>query len=126
MTGANTIFVSEASRFLESRVPVAAICGATVGLAAAGLLNDRDHTSNAPELLDVGAYSGHARYRQELAVADQNLVTASGVAPVEFAKAIFDQLAFYSRSVADHWYTLYGDQDPSGFFGLLEASSHVR
>jgi putative intracellular protease/amidase len=30
----------------ERRVPIAAICGATLALARAGLLNDRSHTSN--------------------------------------------------------------------------------
>ncbi len=48
LEGGNVIFADKAQAFLEAGVPVAAICGATAGLAAAGLLDDRDHTSNAP------------------------------------------------------------------------------
>ena len=125
MAGANHGFVAMAGRFLELGVPVAAICGATVGLAASGLLNDRDHTSNAPQMLQVGAYSGQDHYQQQLAVTDRNLVTASGVAPVEFARAIFDQLAFYSEEVSENWYLMYGKQDPAGFFGLIQLLANV-
>ena len=44
-------FAAAAGRFLEAGVPVAAICGATAGLARAGLLDDRRHTSAAAEYL---------------------------------------------------------------------------
>ena len=125
MAGANHGFAAMAGRFLQLGTPVAAICGATVGLAAAGLLNDRDHTSNAPQMLQIGAYSGQNRYQQQLAVTDRNLITASGVAPVEFARAIFDQLAFYSEDVSENWYLLYGKQDPAGFFGLMQSLADV-
>ena len=37
--------------FLSAGTPVAAICGATFGLAASGLLDDRDHTGAAAEVL---------------------------------------------------------------------------
>ena len=40
-----------AGRLLGRGVPVAAICGATLGLARAGVLDERDHTSNAPDFL---------------------------------------------------------------------------
>ena len=36
MTGANAAFAAKAGEFLDAGVPVAAICGATGGLAAAG------------------------------------------------------------------------------------------
>ena len=44
--GGGRAFVDTARRFLAADVPVAAICGATFGLAAAGLLDQRPHTSN--------------------------------------------------------------------------------
>ena len=53
-------FRAAARRFLTAGVPVAAICGATYGLALEGLLDDRAHTSNAAEYL---AYSGYAGRR---------------------------------------------------------------
>ena len=40
-------FAKAASRFLDAGVPVAAICGATAGLARAGVLDTRHHTSAA-------------------------------------------------------------------------------
>ena len=49
--GGGEAFAAAASRFLDSGVPVAAICGATAGLARAGLLNTRRHTSAAAEYL---------------------------------------------------------------------------
>jgi putative intracellular protease/amidase len=46
-----------ASRFLDTGVPVAAICGATEALARAGLLDRRPHTSAAPEALAATGYA---------------------------------------------------------------------
>ena len=122
--GGNAGFVDTASRFLAGGVPVAAICGATVGLAHAGVLNELDHTSNAPQILESDAYTGHVRYKNELVVTDGDLITAAGIAPVEFALAIFERLAFYNRAINDNWYLLYGQQDAAGFFGLMDAAGH--
>src|SRR5919108_383859 len=46
--GGGEAFAAVAGRFLDAGVPVAAICGATAGLARAGLLDERNHTSAAP------------------------------------------------------------------------------
>jgi putative intracellular protease/amidase len=126
LTGSNMAFVEAAGGFLDAGVPVAAICGATTGLARGGLLNDIDHTSNAPQVLESPAYTGHDRYRNELAIRDGNLVTASAIAPVEFARAIFDALEFYPEPTSDNWYLLYGSQDEAGFFGLMEGMPHAE
>ncbi len=125
LSGANMAFVSAAGRFLEAGVPVAAICGATTGLARAGLLNDIDHTSNAPQVLESPAYTGQAHYRYDLAVHDGNLITANGIAPVEFARAIFDALEFYPEPTSENWYLLYGKQEAAGFFGLMEGMTNA-
>lgn len=123
LDGQNIPFVAAAKRFLDAGVPVAAICGATIGMAAGGLLNDVDHTGNAPETLESPAYRGHDRYCFEPAVADGNVITASSVAPVEFAEAIFRQLDFYDERTNRNWYLLYGKKDPAGFFGLMEGAN---
>lgn len=125
LTGANMAFVEAADRYLGAGVPVAAICGATIGLARGGLLNDVDHTSNAPQVLEPPAYTGHDRYRHDFAVRDGNLITASAVGPVEFARAIFDILEFYPETTSDNWYLMYGKKDAAGFFGLMEGMSHA-
>ena len=50
---------------------------------------------------------------------DGDLITASGVAPVHFARAIFERLAIYPPEVAASWFKLYGDRDPAGFYELM-------
>lgn len=116
-------FVDKAREFLTAGTPVAAICGATGALAQAGLLDDRAHTSNAPEFLAALGYAGAERYVDEPAVVDGDLVTASGVAPVEFARAVLTRLDTWSPEVLDSWFRLYRHQDPAGFHELMAASS---
>jgi putative intracellular protease/amidase len=115
--------VGAARAFLTAGVPVAAICGATAGLARAGLLDDRDHTSSAPEYLAYmgGDYAGAARYRHEPVVSDRGLITAGPTRPVEFARAVFEQLGVFTAEVLDAWYRLFGLQDPSAFAVLARA-----
>jgi putative intracellular protease/amidase len=114
-------FRAAARQFLAAGVPVAAICGATFGLALEGLLDDRAHTSNAAEYLAYTGYAGGDRFVAEPAVVDGDLITASGVAPVHFARAIFERLGIYSPEVAASWFKLYGDRDPAGFYELMSA-----
>ncbi|MEE2044369.1 DJ-1/PfpI family protein, partial [Nocardiopsis tropica] len=89
-------FASAAGIFLDAGVPVAAICGATAGLAREGLLDYRDHTSAAPEYLLGTGYAGTGRYRSELTVSDGGLITAGPTAPLEFARAIFAALHLFT------------------------------
>ncbi|MBF6137912.1 glutamine amidotransferase [Nocardia otitidiscaviarum] len=119
-TGALTPFADKAREFLAAGVPVAGICGATFGLAAAGLLDERAHTSNAAEYLAYSGYSGADRFVYEPAVTDGDLITATGTRPVEFARAILARLDIYEPHILDAWYRLYGDNDPAGFFALVE------
>ena len=121
--GGNGGFLDAARTFLDSGVPVAAICGATYGLATVGLLDDRDHTSNAPEFLARSGYAGAERYRHEPAVTDGDLITATGVAPVDFARAIFAHLDVYPPPVLDAWYRLYHDGDAAAWAELMAATS---
>ncbi len=121
--GGNEIFAEKAAEFLGAGVPVAAICGATVGLARIGLLDSRRHTSNAPEVLSmVDSYKGAELYSEELAVSDGDLITASGIAPVEFAREIFARLNLYDSHVLDAWYKLYGNHDLAGYTELVSAT----
>jgi len=112
-------FAEKAGNFLDAGVPVAAICGATWGLAVAGLLDDRRHTSNAPEFLAATGYRGAARYVDESAVTDGDLVTGSGVAPAEFAHEVLARLDLYEPAVLASWFKLYGRQDPAGYAELM-------
>lgn len=122
-TPATEPFVDAARRFLDAGVPVAAVCGATYGLAAAGLLDHRRHTSNDPGFLAASGYAGAEHYVTEPAVVDGDLVTASGVAPVHFARAAFERLGAHDAVLIGSWFKLYADRDPAGFFELMAAEA---
>lgn len=112
-----------AGDLLNSGIPVAAICGATLGLARAGLLDGRTHTSNAPEFLrGVSGYKGADHYRAEKTVSDGNLITAPATAPIEFAKAVFERLELFPQPIIDAWYGLYTTGDKKYFDQLSGAS----
>lgn len=121
LTGGNVAFAEKARQFLDAGVPVAAICGATMGLAVEGLLDDRRHTSNAAEFLAATGYKGADHYSDELAVTDRLLVTATATAPVEFGREVLGVLGVYEPPVLDSWYKMYGQQDPAGYFELMAA-----
>jgi putative intracellular protease/amidase len=99
--------LSAARMFLQAGTPVAAICGATYGLAAAGLLDAREHTSNAAVFLAPSGYAGADLYREQPAVTDRGLITAGATKPVDFAAQIFAMLDLYEPEVLDAWYGLY-------------------
>ncbi|GGO85041.1 type 1 glutamine amidotransferase family protein [Wenjunlia tyrosinilytica] len=117
----NGAFARLAREFVEAGVPVAAICGATAGMARAGLLDDHDHTSAVAEYLAPTGYQGSERYRDEPAVTDGNVITAGPTNPVEFAREVLAKLEVYEPHVLDAWYRLYGESDPSAFPVLMAA-----
>ncbi|MFG3717076.1 type 1 glutamine amidotransferase family protein [Streptomyces massasporeus] len=112
-------FARAARTFLEAGVPVAAICGATAGLAREGLLDDRDHTSAISFYLAATGYAGGGRYVEADAVTDGPLVTAGPTEPVAFAREILRLLGVYEGEVLDAWYRLFHDSDPAAY-GVLE------
>jgi len=122
-TGGGAPFADAAARFLEAGVPVAAICGATSGLARAGLLDERQHTSAAAEYLSATGYGGAARYVDARAVVDDGLVTAGPDAPVQFAAATLGLLGLMSKSRVEAYEGLFADGDASYFPALMEPTA---
>lgn len=120
--GKHSEAVERARAFLDAGVPVAAICGATAALARGGLLDDRRHTSNAPEYLAATRYRGAALYEDAPAVTDRNVVTASGTAPLDFALHIFRLLDVYTSAVLDAWYNLFRTGRTEYFVALMQAA----
>ncbi|WP_425300305.1 DJ-1/PfpI family protein [Nocardia farcinica] len=120
MPGDLAPFAAAAAGFLDAGVPVAAICGATYGLAAAGLLDTRKHTSNAPQFLAASGYAGADHYVEQPAVSDGVLVTATGTAPFEFAREVLRVLDVYEPHVLDAWYRLFAHNDVSAFLALQD------
>jgi len=121
--GQNMEAVDVARTFLHAGVPVAAICGATTGLARGGLLDKHRHTSNALEYLAATQYQGVSLYEDSPAITDGNLITASGIAPIEFAQHIFRRLSLYSPPVLDAWYGLFKTGKPEYFGALMQAAN---
>lgn len=92
----------------ESGVPIAAICGATLAVARAGLLNDRRHTSTVPGDLNVAPeYSGAAHYVTTPAVTDRGVITASGLSSVDFAREVLAMLDVFGRAELAMWFDMY-------------------
>jgi putative intracellular protease/amidase len=115
--------LEKAKECLDAGVTVAAICGATLALAFTGVLNNRYHTSNDLNYLKsiCPMYTGDAFYVQEPAITDGNLITASGVAPLEFAYQILKKLDVFSPQTLEAWYLLYLTREEKYFFALMES-----
>ncbi|NRQ40593.1 glutamine amidotransferase [Nonomuraea sp. NN258] len=115
-------FAAKAGEFLDAGVPVAAICGATAGLARAGLLNDRPHTSAVLQYLEMQpGYDGAKQFLDQDAVLGGDLVTAGPTEPVAFAREIFRRLDVYRPEVLDAWFRLFAHSDPSAYEVLMSA-----
>jgi putative intracellular protease/amidase len=119
--GGGQAFAAAARRFLDAGVPVAAICGGTAGLARAGLLDDRSHTSAAPEYLAATGYAGGDRYEHKRAVIDGDLVTAGPQSPVQFARAALERLGLAPEPVLAAYEDLFHRGDNSAFPVLMAA-----
>jgi putative intracellular protease/amidase len=122
-SGGNADAVELARVFFVESVPVAAICAATLALARAGMLDDFHHTSNSREYLASSGYRGGSFYCDVPAITDEGVITASGIAPVEFAREIFRTLGLYSRETLDAWYALFRFGDVSRYADLMECVS---
>jgi putative intracellular protease/amidase len=116
-------FARRARAFLDAGVPVAAICGATAGLAREGLLDDREHTSAVSFYLAATGYGGGERYVDTDAVTDRGLVTAGPTEPVAFAREVLRLLGVYEGEVLDAWYRLFHDSDPEAYAVLEKAET---
>jgi len=116
-------FVDAAKRFLDAGVPVAAICGATAGLARGGVLDDRKHTSASADYLAMTDYAGADYYVDERAVVDGDLITAGPQSPVQFARATLGRLGLASELTLDAYERLFHRADASGFPLLMQAGA---
>jgi putative intracellular protease/amidase len=121
--GANAAAIEKACAFIIAGVPVAAICAATFALARTGILDDFHHTSNAREYLAASGYRGGSFYCDAPAVTDENLITASGLAPVDFAYEIFKTLNLYTEAALLKSYALFKFGRASSYYELARLAS---
>jgi putative intracellular protease/amidase len=111
-----------AAQFLDHGTPVAALCGATAGLARIGLLDTVAHTSNSREYIAQTGYKGGNHFSEKPVVRSGGLITAAAMSPLEFAREIFAVLEVYSEEVLKNWYSLYKTGDAKYFAGLMKAA----
>jgi len=93
-----------ALEFLNEGKHVAAICGGTLALANAGILDDKRHTSNALDFLigNSKVYNGKFHYVDEVAaIVDQNIITAPGNAPAHFSAAVFRAVGVDEKTISE-------------------------
>lgn len=104
---------------------VAAICGATIGLASTGALNARRHTSNDLGFLKSSCpdYRGEHMYRKEPAVRGDNLITATGLAPLEFSYEVLKMLKVWKPRTAKAWYRLHKTRQERWYHELVASMS---
>jgi len=88
---------------------IAAICAATTYLGEKGYLDNVKHTSNDLNYLKTIAphYKGEENYKSAMAVSDQNMITANGIAPIEFAAEIFRKIKLHSDTDIEKWFQLF-------------------
>ena len=96
-------------RLDSADIPLAAICAATVAITRAGLLRGRRHTSNGRAYLEqqVPGYEGNADYVDAPAVRDRGLITASGLADVEFAAELLSELDVLNEPSRRLWAEIF-------------------
>ncbi len=100
---------------------VAAICDATTGLASVGALDAVPHTSNGKGYLQMmcPAYRGESNYVDKPAVSSGSLITASGLAPVEFTREVLAALGVLTPKALDAWYGLFTLREERFMYELL-------
>ena len=123
MEESNKKIMSRITELLSQNIIIAAICGATVALAKNGILDNRKHTSNDKEFLKMFCpeYTGENFYLNQPTVTDNNLITASSFAVLEFSYEIFKRTNVMKTETLEAWYQLYKTKDAKFFHALMES-----
>lgn len=123
MEDENKKIIDIASDVINKKVIIAAICGATVALANKGILDNRKHTSNDIELFKMFCpeYTGENFYLNQPAVTEDNLITASGIAPLEFSYEVLKRTNLMKTETLEAWYQLYKTNESKFFYALMES-----
>ena len=119
--------VKKAEELLSVGATVCAICGATVALANAGLLDQRPHTSNGTGFLEMTCpnYKGQSFYIDKLSVSDHNLITAGATGALLWTRQIIEHLGVFQSDTLDFWYEFFNTGNPQYFFALMQTLSNT-
>lgn len=120
--------VKKAEELLSVGATVCAICGATVALANASLLNQRPHTSNGTGFLEMTCpnYKGQSFYIDKLSVSDHNLITAGAAGALLWTRQIIEHLGVFQSDTLDFWYEFFNTGNPQYFFALMQTLSNTN
>jgi len=104
-------------------IAIAAICGATNFLANNGILNNIKHTSNDLSYLKMVCpnYEGELLYLNDSVVVSERIITASGLAPLDFSYEVLRKLDLMKKETLEAWYDLYNSKDPKYFMPLMNS-----
>lgn len=119
--------VKKAEELFSVGATVCAICGATVALANAGLLDQRPHTSNGTGFLEMTCpgYKGQSFYIDKLSVSDHNLITAGAAGALLWTRQIIEHLGVFQSDTLDFWYEFFNTGNPQYFFALMQTLSNT-
>ena len=115
--------IEKAGALLSAGGTVCGICGATVALASAGLLDNRPHTSNGVGFLDMfcPCYRGQRFYVDAPSVADNNLITAGSTGGLLWAKQIIEHLDVFQENTLASWYDFFRTGEAKHFCALMNS-----
>ena len=118
----NLAVIEKAKELLLVGGVVGEICGATVALANAGILNERAHTSNGAGFLEMFAptYQGQDFYLEQPSVADKNLITASATGGLLWTRHIIESINVFQHNTLDAWYQYFSTGDSNYFYELMQ------
>ena len=104
-------------------ITICAICGATFALADNGMLDNKKHTSNDKEYLKMVSknYRGENLYEYKPAVVDRNLITATGIAPLEFTFEVIKKMNVMENGTLTAWYNLFKTKEGKYFYELMQS-----
>ena len=66
-------------------------------------------------------YKGENLYENKPAVVDGNLITAIGVAPLEFTFEIFKKLDLMNENTLNAWFNLFKTKEGKYFYELMQS-----
>ena len=121
-TSGHERLIATVGHLMDRAVPVAAICGATLLLAHAGLLDERRHTSNAASYLEASGYRGGAHYEDAPVVTDRGVTTASGIHAVPFTAEVMRITGLVPDAMVDSWEQVFLNGKEKDYMALMEAT----
>ena len=66
-------------------------------------------------------YQGHSHYKDEIAVQDRKLITASSAGSLLWSKLIVEELRLYSKTTIESWFNYFSTGDAQYYFEMMNS-----